>query len=136
MNKETQKALEAAGFIVGDAEDFLELNAEERDIVDLRVRLARGIRQEREKQDLTQAQLAKRMNTSQPRVNKIEACAGGVSLEQLFSGWYALGGAVEMKLVERAENRRAADSVVDHGGGPRIAKVKKKVAPKGIAKEK
>ena len=41
MNKETQKALEAAGFIVGDAEEFPpSSNAEERDIVDLRVRLA------------------------------------------------------------------------------------------------
>ncbi len=130
MNKEKQKALEAAGWVFEDAEDFLELTVEERAIVALCVNLARRIRLEREKQELTQAELAKRMNTSQPRVNKIEAGAGGVSLEQLLSGWYALGGAVEMKLIERSKIRPAAQSVVDYGGRPQIEKVKKSVPAK------
>jgi len=37
MNTEKQAALEAAGFRVGDAEDFLELTEEERRCVRLRV---------------------------------------------------------------------------------------------------
>jgi predicted XRE-type DNA-binding protein len=137
MNKEKQKSLEDAGWIFEDAEDFLELTAEERAIVDLRVRLARGIRDLREKRELTQAQLAKKMNTSQPRVNKIEACAGGVSLEQLFIGWYALGGtiqvmleAVELKPRQHAEPCRPSDPLVEYGGRPIPAKMKKMVAAK------
>ena len=130
MKKEKQKALEAAGWVFEDAEDFLELTVEERAIVALCINLARRIRQEREKQELTQAELAKRMNTSQPRVNKIEAGAGGVSLEQLIGGWYALGGAVEMKLIERARIHPAADSLVNSGGRPQIAKAKKSVPAK------
>jgi hypothetical protein len=58
MNKEKQRALEAAGWVFEDAEDFLELTAEERAIVEMRVRLSRAIRALREKQKLTQAQLA------------------------------------------------------------------------------
>ena len=98
MNKEKQKALEAAGWVFEDAEDFLELTAEERAIVEMRVQLSRAIRALREKQKLTQAQLAKKMKTSQPRVNKIEAGSPGVSLEQLLNSWFALGGTAEMKL--------------------------------------
>jgi hypothetical protein len=49
MNKEKQKALEAAGWVFEDAEDFLELTAEERTIVEMRVQLSRAIRALREK---------------------------------------------------------------------------------------
>ncbi len=34
MDKDKQQALEAAGFVFGDAEDFLELTAEERERVE------------------------------------------------------------------------------------------------------
>ena len=44
MNKQKQKALEAAGWVFEDAEDFLELTVEERAIVELRVQLSRTIR--------------------------------------------------------------------------------------------
>jgi hypothetical protein len=37
MNKREREALEAAGFRIGDAEDFLELTDEERRLVELRV---------------------------------------------------------------------------------------------------
>jgi ribosome-binding protein aMBF1 (putative translation factor) len=131
MNKETQKALEAAGFIVGDAEDFLELNAEERAIVELRVRLSRAVRELRGKQKLTQADLAHKMKTSQPRVNRIEAASPDVSLEQLFRSWYALGGTVEMKLEEHARDHADA-LLVGHGDGKRTGKVKKSIVAKKV----
>jgi predicted XRE-type DNA-binding protein len=136
MNKEKQKALEAAGWVFEDAEDFLELTAEERAIVEMRVQLSRAIRALREKQKLTQAQLAKKMKTSQPRVNKIEAGSPGVSLEQLLNSWFALGGTAEMKLVPHAGKRGEADSIVGHGGRTETAKVKKTVAVKKSASTK
>jgi predicted XRE-type DNA-binding protein len=136
MNKEKQKALEAAGWAFEDAEDFLELTVEERAIVEMRVQLSRAVRAAREKQKLTQAQLAKRMNTSQPRVNKIEAGSPGVSLEQLLNSWFALGGTAEMKLAQHADTRRAANSLVGHGGRQRAKKPKKPVAAKKTARPK
>ena len=131
MDKKTQKALEAAGFIVGDAEDFLELNAEERAIVELRVRLSRAVRELRGKQKLTQADLAHKMKTSQPRVNRIEAASPDVSLEQLFRSWYALGGTVEMKLEDHASDHADA-LLVGQGDGRRTAKAKKSIVVKKV----
>ena len=136
MNKEKQKALEAAGWVFEDAEDFLELTAEERAIVEMRVQLSRAIRALREKQKLTQAQLAKKMKTSQPRVNKIEAGSPGVSLEQLLNSWFALGGTAEMKLIPHTDTSGEAVSIVGHGGRPGTAKVKKTSAAKKLARTK
>lgn len=136
MNKGKQKALEAAGWVFEDAEDFLELTVEERAIVEMRVQLSRAVRAAREKQKLTQAQLAKKMNTSQPRVNKIEAGSPGVSLEQLLNSWFALGGTAEMKLTQRADTGRAADSFVGHGGRQRAKKPKTVVTAKKITRTK
>jgi predicted XRE-type DNA-binding protein len=130
MNNEKQKALEAAGWVFEDAEDFLELTVEERAIVEMRVQLSRAVRAAREKQQLTQAQLAKKLGTSQPRVNKIEAGSPGVSLEQLLNTWFALGGTAEMKLRQRTDTRRAGDSLVAQGGRHRTKKPKTVVAEK------
>jgi predicted XRE-type DNA-binding protein len=135
MNNETQKALEAAGFIVGDAEDFLELNAEERAIVELRVRLSRAVRELRGTQNLTQTDLAHKMKTSQPRVNRIEAASPDVSLEQLFRSWYALGGTVEMKLEEHTSDRVDA-LLVGQSDGKRTGKQKKSIVPKTVPRPK
>jgi hypothetical protein len=56
MNKEKRRALEAAGFIFEDAEDFLELTAEEHQLVGLRLVVSRAFRTRREQQHLTQEQ--------------------------------------------------------------------------------
>jgi predicted XRE-type DNA-binding protein len=132
MNKEKQKALEAAGWVIEDAEDFLELTVEERAIVAMRVQLSRAVRAAREKQKLTQAQLAKKMKTSQPRVNKIEAGSPGVSLEQLLNSWFALGGTAEMKLTQHADTRRAGDLRVGDRGRQRAKKPKAVVPAKKV----
>ncbi len=127
MNKEKQKALEAAGWVFEDAEDFLELTVEERAIVEMKVKLSRAVRDVREKQKLTQSDLARKLKTSQPRVNKIEAGAAGVSLEQLLNSWFALGGTAEMKLKQHGIVR-VDDSPVSHGTPQRPKKTKKVVA--------
>ncbi len=92
MDLKKQKALEAAGFRVGDAADFLELTDEERALVDLRLAVSRAVRERRKDQNLTQAELAKRMKSTQARVAKIEAGDAGVSLDLMFSGLFAVGG--------------------------------------------
>jgi DNA-binding XRE family transcriptional regulator len=94
MNAAKRKKLEAAGFTVGDVEDFLDLTPEERELVELRLTISRSVRLRREEQSLTQKDLAKRIGSSQSRVAKLESGAGDVSLDLMFRGFFAIGGKV------------------------------------------
>ena len=58
-----------------DALDWLGLTPEERAIVELRLAVARAVRIARERQKLTQGNLAERIGSSQSRVAKVEAAA-------------------------------------------------------------
>lgn len=95
MNKAKKQALEAAGWVFMDAEDFLDLTVEERRLVALRVALSRLVRALRERQNLTQIEVAKRLKTSQPRIARIENAASDVSLDLMFRSLFALGGTLE-----------------------------------------
>jgi predicted XRE-type DNA-binding protein len=94
MNAAKKKALQAAGIIFEDAEDFLELTEEERKLVQLRLAVSRAVRDRRKRIGLTQAQTARRLKTSQPRVARMESGATDVSLDQMFHGLFALGGTI------------------------------------------
>lgn len=87
-----RKALEEAGWVIGDAEDFLGLTVEERRLVELRVALSRAVRVARAERGLTQAEAARALKTSQPNVSKIETAAPGVSLDLMFRSLFTLGG--------------------------------------------
>ncbi|MFO0912260.1 MAG: XRE family transcriptional regulator [Pirellulales bacterium] len=102
MDAKKRKAIEAAGWNVGDAADFLEMTAEERQLLDARVELARAIRLQREAVNMSQKQLGEKMKTSQPRVAKIERAASDVSLDQLVRALTAAGG----KIVVRSARRK------------------------------
>jgi predicted XRE-type DNA-binding protein len=95
MNQKKRQALEAAGFVFEDAEDFLELSVEERRLVDLRLAVSRAVRARREQQHLTQEQVARKLKSSQSRVAKLEAGAADVSLDLMFRGLFALGGSLK-----------------------------------------
>ena len=95
MNSNERKAMEAAGYVFEDAEDFLELTAEERLLVELRLAVSRAIRAHREAQNLTQIQAAKKLTTSQPRIANIEAGGQGASLDSMFRALFALGGTMK-----------------------------------------
>jgi DNA-binding XRE family transcriptional regulator len=92
MDKRTQKAIEAAGFAVSTVRDFLDLTDAENELVELRVAISRAVRAKRESAGVTQSQLAERVESSQPRIAKIEAAAPGVSLDLMFKSYFALGG--------------------------------------------
>lgn len=92
MNKEEQGALEEAGFRVGTVAEFLGLTEEESRLVELRASLSRAIRRLRSARRMTQKQVAEKLKTSQPRVNRIEAGAPDVSLDLMFRELFALGG--------------------------------------------
>ena len=91
MKAEKRKQLEKAGWRVGDARDFLELNDEEAEFVDIKLALARRLRELREKRKWTQSELAKRMGSSQSRVAKMEAADPTVSVDLLVRSLLAIG---------------------------------------------
>jgi len=97
MDAKKRKALEAAGWKLGDAEDFLEMNAEERQLLNARVEIALAIQRQRKALDLSQKELGARLKTSQPRVAKIERAASDVSLDQLVRAFTAAGGKIVVK---------------------------------------
>ncbi len=92
MDANKRKSLEAAGWRFGDAADFLEMSEEERQLLEARISIAVAIRREREARGMTQKELGALLNTSQPRVAKIERAAADVSLDQLLRALTALGG--------------------------------------------
>jgi ribosome-binding protein aMBF1 (putative translation factor) len=94
MNKAKRKALEAAGFRFGDAEDFLGLTNEERRLVEVRLAVSRAVRELRKESGVTQQQLAARIKSSQSRVAKIEAAAPDVTLDLSFRALFAVGGSL------------------------------------------
>jgi predicted XRE-type DNA-binding protein len=100
MDAAKRKAIEAAGWKVGDAADFLEMSDEERQLLDTRVALALAIRAQREASKLSQKELGARMKTTQPRVAKIERAASDVSMDQLVRALTAAGGSIVVKVAK------------------------------------
>ena len=91
MDKATRQRLEAAGWRVGDAFEFLSLTPEERALVELRVALAMRLREVREEHAWTQVHVARRIGSSQSRVAKMEAGDPSVSLDLLLRALFSLG---------------------------------------------
>lgn len=91
MRTEKRRQLERAGWLVGDAGDFLELSAEQRRFIEAKLALADGLRRRREQLGLTQAALAERLGSSQSRVAKMEAAHRSVSTDLLLKSLFQLG---------------------------------------------
>lgn len=91
MKAEKRRRLENAGWRVGDAKDFLGLSDDEAQFVEIKLALARRLRQLREKRNWTQAELAKYVGSSQSRVAKMEAADSTVSVDLLVRSLLAIG---------------------------------------------
>jgi DNA-binding XRE family transcriptional regulator len=91
MEVKKRKKLESAGWKVGSTSDFLQLSEVETQLVEIKLSLVRMLRLCRERNHLTQAQLAKRINSSQSRVAKMEAGDSSVSLDLLMRSLLAAG---------------------------------------------
>ncbi len=90
-----RQRLEAAGWCVGDAADFLELLPEEVAFIEMKLSLSRYLKELRLKNQLSQANLAKKINSSQSRVAKMEAGDPSVSLDLMVKTILAVGGTRE-----------------------------------------
>ncbi len=91
MEAAKRKRLEAAGWSVGSAADFLKLSPEEADFVELKLRLSESLKRRRQSKKLSQADLAKKIKSSQSRVAKMEAGDPSVSLDLLIRALLAIG---------------------------------------------
>jgi len=96
MTTEKRRKLEKKGWRVGSVADFLELSPEENAYVELKVRLARELRQRRQKLGISQVEVAKKLQSSQSRVAKMEAGDPSVSIDLLVRSLLALGGRVTL----------------------------------------
>jgi ribosome-binding protein aMBF1 (putative translation factor) len=99
VQTEKRKALEAAGWKFGDAAEFLAMTYEERQMLDIRVDAALAVRRQREAMNMSQQELARRINTSQPRIVKIERAAQDVTLDQILRAYAATGGRITLREV-------------------------------------
>jgi DNA-binding XRE family transcriptional regulator len=91
MKVDKRRKLEAAGWKVGDAAEFLGLSDSESEFVEIKLALARRLRELREKRNWTQGDLAKRVGSSQSRVAKMEAADSTVSVDLLVRSLLAAG---------------------------------------------
>jgi ribosome-binding protein aMBF1 (putative translation factor) len=91
MRTEKRRHLEARGWKVGSVKEFLDLSDQESAYIELRLKLARGLKARRHARGLSQTQLAKAVQSSQSRVAKMEAGDPTVSLDLLVRSLLALG---------------------------------------------
>ena len=87
--------LEAAGWKVRSAADFLDLSDVESQLIDLKLALSDALTLLRESRKLTQLQLAGQLHTSQSRVAKMEGGDPAVSMELLLKAHLHLGSSPE-----------------------------------------
>lgn len=90
MDDTKRKRLEANGWKVGTVAEFLELTPEEAAFIEIKLALSRNLRQRRQAR-MTQAELAGRIGSSQPRIAKAENGDRSVSLELLLRAILATG---------------------------------------------
>src|SRR5438067_1304924 len=91
MRDDKRKRLEARGWRVGTAQEFLDLPPEEDAYIEIRLRLADGLKRRRLQRGITQAELAKAVRSSQSRIAKMEAGDPTVSIDLLIRTLLALG---------------------------------------------
>ena len=130
MHASKRRKLEAAGYQVGDAADFLGLSPEEEALINMKVELSKQLVELRKKAGFSQDALAKMIGSSQSRVAKMEACDPSVSMDLMFKSAFALG----------ADQTRIGKFITSLSGvaaTKRKAATKKRTASgKGVTKQK
>ena len=91
MKNAKTKRLQAAGWKVGSAHEFLGLSKQEAVLVEMKLALANSVKRRRQRRKMTQAAMAKQLGTSQSRLAKIEAADRSVSIDLLVRSLLALG---------------------------------------------
>jgi len=91
MQESKRKQLEAAGWKIGSADEFLGLTRDESAYIEMKLALSHSLRQRRLKNKLSQIELAKMVHSSQSRIAKMEAGDPSVSIDLIMKSLLALG---------------------------------------------
>jgi len=91
MDAKKKKKLEAKGWKVSSAQDFLKISDEEMALIELKISLGGTLQNKRKQKKLTQSQLAKLLHSSQSRIAKMETGDPSVSLDLLVKSLFSLG---------------------------------------------
>lgn len=91
MRSRMKTKLSSRGWRVGDTQEFLDLRPEEAALIELRLKLAEGLKARRKRKRLTQQGLAAAIQSSQSRVAKMECGDPTVSIDLLMRSLIALG---------------------------------------------
>ena len=91
MRTSKRKKLEAKVWRIGTPKDFLGMSDEEEAYVNLRLKLAEGLKARRQARGITQVDLAQSIKSSQSRVAKMESGDRTVSLDLLVNSLLTLG---------------------------------------------
>ncbi len=90
MDEAKKKRLEDQGWKIGSASEFLQLSPEESILIDIKLALSLNLKERRQRL-MTQAELAEKINSSQPRIAKAENGDDSVSIELLIRAILATG---------------------------------------------
>jgi len=91
MKQAKRKKLEAKGWKVGTAAEFLGLTPEEEAFIEMKLSLSRSLKEMRRRKRISQENFAKLIKSSQSRVAKMEAGSASVSIDLLVKSLLALG---------------------------------------------
>jgi DNA-binding XRE family transcriptional regulator len=91
MDKRKKDKLAKKGWKTGSVAEFLDLSDEESAYIEMKLALSEKLRERRRRTKLTQAELAKAIESSQSRVAKMEAGDPSVSIDLLVKSLLALG---------------------------------------------
>ena len=91
MKTQKRRRLEAGGWKIGGAREFLDLSPEEAAYVELKLALSKNLQETRREKNLTQEDLARLLKSSQSRVAKMEAGDPSVSIDLLVRSLLILG---------------------------------------------
>lgn len=110
VHSNKRKRLKGKGWKVGSAKEFLGLSDEEETYIEIKLRLSESFREFRLQRKMTQADVAKLINSSQSRVAKMEAGDRSVSLDLLVRSLITLGASSKhaLKLISRQKSASAA----------------------------
>ncbi len=109
MRSSKKKRLEGKGWTVGSASEFLGLSSEEEAYIEIKLRLAESLRNQRLRRRMSQSEVAKAIKSSQSRVAKMEAAEASVSLDLLIRTLLKLGTSSK-SLVRLVSPRRTASA--------------------------
>lgn len=91
MDQNKRQIFESAGWCVGTVEEFLKLSPVEAQMIEIKLALARKLKELRESKNLSQEKVASMTGSSQSRVAKLEKADDSVSLDLMFSHLLSLG---------------------------------------------